>query len=151
MRHGALLTVAMLVAGCGSAMWASVPVKGSTASLTGLTGKWEGTFEGADASRSGVISFELAQGAQYAEGNITMNAKDPAKATKVSMRYVEAADNGRVVGVVGPYLEPRLNVQVQTEFVGARRNGTITGVFTTRPVGSSGKGESGRWQMTKKP
>jgi hypothetical protein len=149
MRHGVMVAVALVVTGCGS-MWASVPVKGSDASVLSLAGKWEGTFEGADAARSGVIQFELAQGSKYAEGNVTMNAKDPRKATTVPFRYVEAADDGKVVGVIGPYLEPRSNAQVQTQFVGARQADTIAGTFTTRPVGSTDKGESGRWQMSKK-
>ena len=149
MTRGALVLSILLVTGCGSAMWASVPVGGSDASVQSLAGSWEGTFDGATGSK-GVIKFELARGSRYADGKVIFNASDPAKATTVPIRKVDAGDAGRVVGQIGPYQEPVRQVQVYTQFVGTLRGNTIAGVFVTRAVDSSNNEQSGRWQMSKK-
>ena len=150
MRASALLVVSVLMVGCGSAMWASVPVNGSDASLQGLAGRWEGTLEGAAADGKAVIHFNLPQGSRFAQGQVIFNANDPAKATTVPIKQVGAAEDGRIVGVIGPYLEPQRGVQVQTNLVGARQGNTISGLFTTRTIGIADDGHHGRWQMTKK-
>jgi hypothetical protein len=150
MRAGALLLTTLLVSGCGSALWASVPVSGSDASLQGLAGKWEGTFDGDGTGTKGVIRFDLAQGARYADGKVIFNADDPAKATTVPLKQVEAGAAGKITGMIGPYQEPGRQVQVYTQFVGARQGNTIAGSFVTRTVDSSNHQQLGRWQMTKK-
>ncbi len=149
MTRAVLSVVGLIVAGCGASMWASVPVTGSDASVGRLAGKWEGTFEGA--AGKAVIRFDLAQGAHYAEGQVTFNADQPGKASTVPIRQVNAADNGKVAGVIGPYLEPQLQAQAQTAVVGTLPGNTIAGTFTTRGVGAADPGQSGRWQMTRKP
>ena len=150
MRAGALLAVALVVTGCGAGMWASVPVTGSDASLMSLAGTWEGTVEGTSPGSKGVIQFELSQGSRYAVGQVVFNASDPAKAATVPLRQVDAADDGKIVGVMGPYFEPQSKVQVQTRFVGERQGNTISGTFTTRPMDTTDQTQTGRWQMTKK-
>ena len=112
-----------------------------TSSVLLLAGKWVGTYEGIESGRKGVIQFDLSQGSTYAEGKVIMNADDPAKATTVPIKFVEAAEKGMVKGVIGPYLEPQLKVQVETEFLGGRRGDVITGTFTTHPVGAADKGQ----------
>jgi hypothetical protein len=148
MTRGAVV-VAALVAGCGASMWASVPVTGSDASVGRLAGTWEGTFEGGGAGKAR-IQFALPQGSRYAEGQVTFNANEPAKATTVSIRQVNAGAEGKVAGVIGPYQEPQLKAQAQTAFVGTLQGDTITGTFTTRVIGSADAGQRGRWQMSRK-
>ncbi len=151
MRTGALLVATLVVAGCGSAMWASVPVSGSDASVKALAGSWEGTFDGNGSGAKGVVRFDLAPGSHYAEGRFVFNADDPARAISVPMKQVDTGADGQIAGVIGPYMEPRLKVQVHTQFAGLRQGNTIAGTFTTRAVDSSNHRQSGRWQMTKKP
>ena len=151
MRIGMLLTVALVTAACGPASSTSVQVKGPETSVLLLAGNWVGTYEGIESGRRGTIQFDLSQGSTYAEGKVIMNADDPAKATTVLIKFIEAAEKGMVKGVIGPYLEPSLKVQVETEFIGARRGNVISGTFTTRAVGSAGKGQTGTWKVTRKP
>jgi hypothetical protein len=141
--------VALIAVGCGPASSTSVPVKGSDVSVLLLAGKWLGTYEGIESGRKGVIQFDLSQGSTYAEGKVIMNADDPAKATTVPIKLVEAAEKGTVKGVIGPYMEPQLKVQVETEFIGARRGDVISGTFTTHPVGAADKAQKGTWKVTK--
>jgi hypothetical protein len=149
MKRGMLLAVALVAVGCGPASSTSVQVKGTETSVLLLAGKWVGTYEGVESGRKGVIQFDLTQGSTFAEGKVVMNADDPAKATTVPIKFVEAAEKGMVKGVIGPYLEPALKVQVETEFIGARRGDIISGTFTTRAVGSADKGQAGKWKVTK--
>jgi hypothetical protein len=149
MSRGLLLAVALFAVGCGPASSTSVPVKGSETQILLLAGKWVGTYEGIESGRKGTIQFDLTQGSTYAEGKVVMNADDPAKATTVPIKLIEAAEKGMVKGTVGPYLEPALKVQVETEFLGARKGDVITGTFTTRAVGSADKGQTGKWKVTK--
>jgi hypothetical protein len=150
MKVALLLAVALAAVGCGPASSTSVPVKGSETSVLLLAGKWVGTYEGTESGRKGVIEFDLSQGSTYAEGKVVMNADDPAKSATLPIKFVEAA-NRMVKGVIGPYLDPLLKAQVETEFIGARRGDVIQGTFTTRAVGSADKGQSGKWKVTKKP
>jgi hypothetical protein len=149
MRRRMLLAVALIAVGCGPASSTSVPVKGTDVSVLLLAGKWVGTYEGLDSGRKGVIEFDLTQGSTFAEGKVVMNADDPAKATTLPIKFVEAAEKGMVKGIIGPYLEPQMKVQVETEFIGARRGDVVVGTFTTRPIGSAEKGQSGKWRVTK--
>ncbi len=149
MRWGVLLAVALAAVGCGPASSTSVQVKGSETSVLLLAGKWVGTYEGVESGRKGTIQFDLSQGSTYAEGKVIMNADDPAKATSVPIKFVEAAEKGMVKGAIGPYMDPGLKVQVETEFIGARRGDVITGTFTTRAAGSADKGQTGKWKVTK--
>lgn len=151
MRAGTLLVATLLVGGCGAAMWASVPVNGSDASLLSLAGTWEGTFDGNGAGSKGVIRFDLARGSRYAEGKIIFNAADSARATVVPIKQVDASDAGKVGGLIGPYQEPQREVQVYTQFVGLREGNTISGTFVTRTVDSSNQQHTGQWQMSRKP
>lgn len=149
MRAGALLVATLVVVGCGAAMWASVPVSGSDASLSALAGKWQGSFEGATGASKGLIKFELSEGSKFAAGEVVFNASDPAKASSVPFKQVEAGEAGKIRGVIGPYVEPQLKVQVQTQFVGTRKGSTMSGTFTTRAVDSSNHQQTGRWEMKK--
>ncbi|MBI5478546.1 MAG: hypothetical protein HY906_06825 [Deltaproteobacteria bacterium] len=149
MKREMLLAVALVAVGCGPAQSTSVPVKGSDVSVLLLAGKWVGSYEGLESGRKGVIHFDLSRGSTYAEGKVIMSADDPAKATSVPIKFVEAAEKGMVKGVVGPYTEPQLKVQVETEFIGARRGDVISGTFTTRAVGTAGQGQTGTWKVTK--
>ncbi len=149
MRWGMLLAFALAAVGCGPASSTSVQVKGSETSVLLLAGKWVGTYEGIESGRKGVIQFDLSQGSTYAEGKVIMNADDPAKSATLPIKFVEAAEKGIIKGGIGPYLDPGLKVQVETEFIGARKGDVITGTFTTRPVGSAEKGQTGKWKVTK--
>ena len=149
MRRVMLIAFALVAAACGPASTTSVQVKGPETSVLLLAGNWVGTYEGVESGRRGTIQFDLSQGSTYAEGKVIMNADDPAKATTVTIKFIEAAEKGLVKGAIGPYLEPALKVQVETEFIGARRGDIISGTFTTRAVGAADKGQTGKWKVTK--
>jgi hypothetical protein len=149
MRRGMLLAVALVAVGCGPASSTTVPVKGSDVQVLLLAGKWVGTYEGVESGRKGVIVFDLSQGSTYAEGKVVMNADDPAKATTLPIKLVETAEKGTIKGAIGPYEDPGLKVQVETEFIGTRKGDVIQGTFITHPVGAKDKAQNGKWKVTK--
>jgi hypothetical protein len=149
MKWGMLLAFTLATVGCGPASSTSVQVKGSEVSVLLLAGKWVGTYEGVESGRKGVVTFDLTQGSNFAEGKVIMSADDPAKATTLPIKFVEAAEKGVIKGAIGPYDDPSLKVQVETEFIGARRGDVITGTFKTYAVGAKDKAQNGKWKVTK--
>jgi hypothetical protein len=157
-----MLLAAALLAGCATARPA-VPVVASPADLSALAGEWEGEYTGAEASRTGFISFALAAGRDMAEGEVVMlppgldpalvmpdrmiaTAPEPRMAETMAIKFVGIAD-GRIVGELGPYRDPECGCTLQTRFSGTLMDdGTIEGTFVTtggihHPLGS------GRWKV----
>ncbi len=151
----------MLTAGCASNP-APVPVAGSAADLSKLTGDWVGEYSSVVTGRSGSIVFRLSAGADTAYGDVIMlsrrarragtgdQAGVPAERTAqtLTVSFVRAQGGG-VTGRLDPYLDPDCNCTVVTVFEGRFRGNSIAGTYTTsRDTGSPSP--TGRWKVTRK-
>ena len=137
------LGLVLATAACGPT--AATEVKGDPVNVALIAGKWNGTYEGTDSGRKGVIRFDLVRGYGVVEGTVIMNAGDPARATTLTIQFVEST-SGRIVGRMTRYTDPACNCPVDTEFVGVQLGESFSGTFSTRPVGGD-KVQVGRWQV----
>jgi hypothetical protein len=157
-----LLTV-LALGGCSSTTSPAppVPVSGSSAEVSALAGRWEGSYSSEATGRSGSIVFELHPGDQVARGDVLMIPKDGSGAeTAVPAQSIHgmpqvltisfvSAEGGVLKGTMNPYRDPQCECEVQTTFVGRLSGDTIEGTFTTTPnVG--GRITTGHWSMTRK-
>jgi hypothetical protein len=139
-----------------------VPVSGSSADLSALAGRWEGTYSSEATGRSGSIVFELQPGDKMARGDVLMIPKETGGAEPatvpsetihgmpqvLTISFV-SAEGGVLKGTMNPYRDPKCDCEVQTTFVGRLEGDTIAGTFTTTPNGP-GTITTGHWTMSRK-
>jgi len=145
---GCCLVLALAVAGCASTT-PVVPVEGSAADLSRLSGQWSGEYVGDAGGRRGVITFNLAAGADTAQGDVIMFPQqryttrlvdDPQKTGSMptpqglSIRFVRAA-GGQVSGQLDPYTDPECRCTVTTTFEGRIKGDTIEGHYVSHREG----------------
>ena len=161
-----------IIAGCGLMLMLSglgcattppsVPVSGTAADLSQLAGEWNGEYNSNTGGRSGVITFQLAAGADTAHGDVimfprqgrtTMSGDTPNTAYMaipqgLSIRFVRTAD-GQGSGALDPYRDPDCDCMVTTTFEGRLRGDTIEGRYVSI---RSGEAESmrGVWKVKRK-
>jgi hypothetical protein len=158
-----LLLTALSLGACSSTTSPAppVPVSGSSADLSALAGRWEGTYGSEATGRSGSIVFELQPGEKVARGDVLMIPGDGsgAEAARVPSETIHgmpqvltisfvSAEGGVLKGTINPYRDPRCDCEVQTTFVGRLSGETIEGTFTTTPS-SGGTITTGHWTMSR--
>ena len=151
--------LALTLAGCASAPPPPIAVTGTPSSVARIAGRWVGDYRLADASRHGVVLFDLKPGEDFATGSVIMQ---PASLTNVNslaprgdlphpqgseltVRFVEVA-NGMVRGELEPYVEPECACRVVTVFEGRRRGDRIEGTFIIRNT-VTGETKAGDWRV----
>ena len=141
-----LLALTGLV-GCASS-GSAVHVKGPTGDLVRLAGEWEGSYEGKQSQRVGTIVFDLGAGRHSAEGQVYMYTTPDKTGTPTALkiRFVSVSEN-QVTGKIEPYMDPRCNCQVETEFNGELSGDVIDGTYTTHIAGTD---QTGRWSVYRK-
>jgi hypothetical protein len=139
-----------------------VPVSGSAADLSALSGRWEGEYSSKATGRSGSVVFELHPGDKIARGDVLMIPKEPGGTEPaavpsetihgmpqvLTISFV-SAEGGVLKGTMNPYRDPKCECEVQTTFVGRLEGDTIEGTFTTTPNGP-GTITTGSWKMSRK-
>jgi hypothetical protein len=162
-RLACLLLAVFTAGGCSSTTSPAppVPVSGSSADISALAGRWEGTYSSEATGRSGSIVFELHPGDKVARGDVLMIPKDGSGAEAqvpsetihgmpqvLTISFV-SAEGGVLKGTMNPYRDPRCDCEVQTTFVGRLSGDRIEGTFTTTPnVG--GTITTGHWSMARR-
>lgn len=151
-----------ICAGCASA---PIPVSlvGPQNDIAQLAGEWSGSYRGEDSHRTGSIRLRLAAGDTVAYGDVVMIPReyeqqtwDRAMTTTLApaprllqITFVRIAD-GRVSGVLDPYMDPDCDCLVLTTFTGQfTRRHTIEGTFTTRIAGTPYV-NVGRWEVKRR-
>jgi hypothetical protein len=149
MNKLATVTIAALtlaVSACAASS-SSVPVKGPQEQVLQLAGDWEGSFEGTESGRRGEIRFALTAGRHIASGQVVMFVEEAAQ-EPLDIEFVEIAD-GQVTGKIEPYLEPKCDCQVVTEFLGDVVGDYIDGTYVTRGLDRPVE-QRGSWTMQRK-
>lgn len=158
------IVVASLLVSCASTP-KPIPVSGSAADVSQLSGEWSGEYHGQGGGRSGLISFKLAAGADSASGDVLMFPRqrtDPPPNTStqeqhgtpspnppqgLTIRFVRAA-HGTVSGRLDPYTDPECSCQVTTVFEGHVQGDVISGHYTVHREGAVTL--NGDWKVTRK-
>jgi hypothetical protein len=162
--HSVLLLSAAILASCTAAPPPTVPVAGSPADLSSLSGEWSGGYSSAATGRSGTIRFLLEGGAGAAFGDVTMipaglnRSLEPANRragggataapTALAIRFARVED-GKISGMLEPYRDPDCGCVLSTTFTGTVRGDTIEGTFVSRGGGAHATA-SGVWKVTRK-
>ena len=149
MRFASLCGVFLFLCACGGPTTQPTVVKGSDWDAAVISGRWEGTYEGIDSGRKGVIHFELTAGDRVAEGVVIMNADIPDKRAKLRIKFIAAGKDG-VTGTLAPYTDPSCNCVVVTEFAGTLTGKVLAGTFTTKPKDAPDKVQRGKWSVERK-
>src|SRR5678815_795552 len=138
----------LMVTGCAASN-ASVAVEGNDLDVSLLAGKWEGTYEGVQSGRKGVVGLDLSAGNRVAEGKVLMNSlNDPNNARELTITFMKVGGR-KLVGSITPYTDPQCNCTVETEFTGTLTGDTISGSFASAPQGKP-KQNAGTWTATRK-
>lgn len=148
MRFASLFGLLLVLGACRPGPEPTM-VKGTDLDAAVIAGRWEGTYEGIDSGRKGVIHFELTAGDRVAEGEVIMNADIPDKRAKLRIKFVAAGKDG-VTGKLAPYTDPNCNCVVITEFVGKLSGKTLAGTYTTTPKDAPDKVQKGKWSVERK-
>jgi hypothetical protein len=166
MRSRALIVFAPLVAAVAVASCryqpSRVSLQGSPPEITALAGEWNGEYSGAQSGRSGSITLRITAGGDTAYGDVVMVANtgqrpvaahDPKEhltharsAEVLHVAFVRVAE-GRVTGMLEPYIAPDCRCQVTTSFTGTVQGNVVEGTFVTR--GPAGLEQVGRWKVTR--
>lgn len=150
-RASALAVTVALVAACGGKS-PPVPVLGSGTDIPDLVGEWTGEYSSTESGRSGSIYFRLEAGADSAAGDILMIPEDRPHdhpggvhppSEYLSITFV-GISNGRVRGMLEPYVDPGCGCRLDTRFEGRLRADTIRGTYTSRHI-EGGLVQSGQW------
>ncbi len=159
-----LVLVSLLGAGAACRHQPSPPLtlRGSPPEIAALAGEWGGDYSGAQSGRSGTISLRITAGGDTAYGDVLMvtnggqrpvaahgereHLAHARSAEVLRIAFVRVAE-GRVTGVLEPYVAPDCQCQVTTSFSGTVQGNVIEGTFTTR--GSGILEQSGRWRVSR--
>lgn len=136
------MLVAMLVAAGCAAPVAPFPVLGDRSRLTG---KWEGTYEGAGTGRTGTILFQFGAGTDSAYGSVMM---DPGAARALRVTYVWCGGD-EVTGRLDPYEDPITGELVYTMFEGRLAGDVLSGSFSTL-YADRGRLLEGTWSVRRR-
>jgi hypothetical protein len=160
---GTLILVSLLgVAGCRYQP-SPVTLRGSPPEIATLAGEWNGEYGGAQSGRSGSVSLRITAGGDTAYGDVVMVTNTGQRPVAVHgpaehmaharssevlrISFVRVAE-GRVTGVLEPYVAPDCQCSVTTSFSGSVQGDVIEGTFTTR--GSAGLEQSGWWRVSRR-
>jgi len=159
---GCCLLLVLLTCGCATTQPA-VPVQGSSADLSQLAGQWSGEYTGDASGRRGVITFQLAAGADTAQGDVIMFPQqryttrlvDDSRKTGsmptpqgLTIRFVRA-EAGQVSGQLDPYTDPECQCTVTTRFEGRLKGDVIEGRYTSHREGRA-DALHGEWKVKRK-
>ena len=159
---GCCLLLALLAGGCATTQPA-VPVQGSAADLSQLAGQWSGDYVGDAGGRRGVITFQLAAGADTAQGDVIMFPQqryttrlvdDPHQTGSMptpqglTIRFVRAT-GGQVSGQLDPYTDPECQCTVSTTFEGRLKGDVIEGHYISHRDGRADP-LRGEWKVKRK-
>jgi hypothetical protein len=155
----------MVLVACGSLSCSTVPrpvpVVGAPVDLQSLTGEWSGDYHANGGGRQGTIVFKLAAGADSANGEVLMFPRETAARPgesgavrqplpqSLGIRFVRATE-GKVTGVLDPYVDPDCDCRANTVFEGklSGDGDTIEGTYS---VGRTGNEPiTGVWKVKRK-
>jgi hypothetical protein len=159
-RYALLIVVALTTFSCSS-MPSPVPLAGSSAGISALTGTWSGEYSSAATGRQGTIHFTLAADRDTASGQVLMfprNSEQQAtrhgdavvtnprpQPSALSISFVHA-ESDSVHGVLDPYPDPECGCTLQTWFMGRVRGDKIEGRYTSLDT-KSGERSFGDWSV----
>jgi len=139
----AFSTCALLLVGCASSV-KTVEVKGKVDDRVQLAGNWKGHYRGLDSGRNGTVEFKLDATRHYAFGHVMMySTKARAAAKPLAIEFVQV-QKGHISGKIDPYIDPRCNCKVHTEFVGKMTGNAIHGSFTAH-IAALHTDQTGTW------
>jgi hypothetical protein len=159
-----LLSLLVVGLGCASAP-APIPLSGSRADVSVLTGEWVGEYSSRETSRGGSITFSLAVGSDTAFGDVLMvphgfdhplltpdrtaaSAPTTPGPEVLTIRLVRS-EGGVVTGTLDPYRDPECGCTLQTTFKGSLiGDSTIEGTFVSTG-GANHPLTMGRWKVTR--
>lgn len=160
---GIALVTPLLISACVQAI-STVPVRGSEPAVAQLAGKWEGEYSSEETGRGGSITFQLRAGADTAEGEVVMTARDDARSAPsatareslghagrpdvLTIRFV-VAHGDTVSGVLAPYADPDCGCTLTTTFRGGILGDVIEGTFETTGSGFHPT-QRGRWRVVRR-
>ena len=143
-RMAAFMLVAALVTACGS----SIPVKGNTTEVMSIAGHWVGEFKENDSERHGKVVFDLETGRHTGEGKVTaFNDLAETQSQTLEIKFLKVAGDA-VTGTIAPYIEPRCNCKVKTEFSGALTEDAIIGSYVMASEDGAVE-RRGEWSATR--
>lgn len=139
----------------------AVPVAGTHADVSVLTGEWAGRYWSRGTGRHGIIRFNLPEQADtgYGEVEITFSpalyslrdqspADQPETCTHIDIRVVRVVGD-RVRGTMAPYWDPDCDCRASTVFEGRVEGDRIVGTFTTRRASPDRRAWLGNWEVTR--
>jgi hypothetical protein len=131
-----------------------------------LAGQWRGSYTTASPGRNGLIDFRLSAGDEQASGDVLMMAEhektpywpyppgdsrlgptNTPYTQLLTIRFVRA-ENGRISGTMAPYWDPDRTCQATAVFIGAVKDRTIEGTFTSL-CDDGVRQLQGRWSVTR--
>jgi hypothetical protein len=146
-----VISLAFLLASCGSTEPGPIQVFGVPEDLAPLTGEWTGTFDSGATGRSGNITFNLTENPEGAHGDVLMIPKQEliydrdrhpsqyptgphgmtSSASVLSIEFVRIT-GGEINGKIAPYPDPELpEATLETHFTGRVDGEWIEGTFVT--------------------
>lgn len=152
------------LSGCGASRSSPVPLVGTSADVSALTGEWAGDYSSTESGRSGSISFSLRAAGDSAFGDVIMipstwgrplmpyrqqsaaGGQAP-ETTVLTIRFVRV-QQGHVSGTLDPYADPQTGARLLTTFTGEVNGNSIAGTYTTRLP--SGETQIGRWSVRRR-
>ncbi len=139
-----------------------VTLRGRPPEIAALAGEWGGEYSGSQSGRSGSISLRITAGGDTAYGDVVMVSNIgqrlvAAHGEREHLAHARSADvlriafvrvaEGRVTGMLEPYVAPDCECRVTTSFSGTIQGDVVEGTFTTR--GAGGLEQSGRWRVSR--
>jgi hypothetical protein len=163
-RSPTLPTLLVLALGACGASRSPVPLVGTSADVSALTGEWAGDYSSAESGRSGSISFTLRAAGDSAFGDVIMipaawgrplmpyrqqtaGGGQAPETTVLTIRFVRV-QQGHVSGTLDPYADPQTGARLLTTFSGELNGPSIAGTYTTRLP--SGETQIGRWSVQRR-
>lgn len=162
MRRSRVLLTLVSVVFVGACTYAGtpVPVRGSTADISSLAGRWDGEFWSDESGRRGALLFTIRAGVDTALGDVVLtpgttepvlaaDAREPqhlrhSRAPEVLRVTFVAVQGDMIRGQIEPYIAPDCKCVVVTEFLGRVVGDTLSGRYDTRGPAVR---QEGRWIM----
>jgi len=151
-----LIPFALGALSCSSAP-RPITVSGTPMDLQSLAGEWSGEYHADGGGRQGTVVFKLAAGADSAHGDVLMFPRALATTEEaavrqplpqsLAIRFVRA-DNGKVNGVLTPYIDPDCQCRADTVFEGKLEGDTIEGTYSVARAGNDAI--TGTWKVKRK-
>jgi hypothetical protein len=146
---------------------APVPVQGSHADVSSLTGDWSGRYWSKATGRHGIIRFTLPEHADTGYGAVEITFSPslhfsreasvdypkaevdellPQVPTIIAMTVVRI-EQGQVLGTLAPYWDPDCGCRAQAAFEGKLDRQRITGSFSIRRESADRRILRGLWRV----